>query len=210
MPTKQTLRSAGGTLVESLGKLPGVHRALAEEPGDRIFLICTSSEPGADILAAADELIGASDLQPGAVKLQLLYPAPPLPTRRARFRGVSVEPLRTGECRATVKLEWDGKIFTGSADGEAIAAGEMRSCAQATIQALEGVIDGAARFSLIGIKSTRIFDTELVAVLLRSDQATAGQLIGSSLVTEDLQRASALAVLNATNRLLGNFLHVSN
>jgi hypothetical protein len=210
MPTKTTSPRASAQLAETLGNLPGVHRAFAEDRGDRIFLICTSSEPGAEILAAADAVIRGSKVDPASVKLQLAYPAPPLPTRRARFVGVRVEQLRTGARQATVELEWDGKVFSGVAEGEAIAAGEMRSCAQATLQALEAVIAGAATFSLIGIKATRIFDTELVAVLLSSDQAHGQQLIGSSLVTDNAHQAAALAVLNATNRLLGNFLYVSN
>jgi hypothetical protein len=209
MPTKQTLSGRNEQLVASLGNLPGVHRAFADEGGERIFLICTSSEPGSEVLAAADELVRESDADPAAVKLQLAYPAPPLPTRRARFVGVRVE-QRNGARIASVELEWDGKIYTGTAEGEAILAGEMRSCAQATLQALEAVIDGAARFNLIGVKATRIFDTELVAVLLRSEQAKGQQLIGSSLVSESVYQAAALAVLNATNRLLGNFLYVSN
>ncbi len=210
MPTKTTSSRVSSELVEALGNLMGVHRAFAEEKGDRIFLICTSSEPGAEILAAADAVIRNSDMDPASVKLQLAYPAPPLPTRRARFVGVRVEQLRSGTRQATVELEWDGRVFSGVAEGEAIAAGEMRTCAQATLLALQSVIEGAATFSLIGIKATRIFDTELVAVLLSSDQARGQQLIGSSLVTESVHQAAALAVLNATNRLLGNFLYVSN
>jgi hypothetical protein len=45
-------------------------------------------------------------------------------------------------------------------------------------------------------------------VLLRSEQAAEKQLIGSSLVAQGFHRAASLAVLNATNRLPGNFLHV--
>jgi hypothetical protein len=195
-------------LIEALSQLPGVHRALADGATDSVFLICSSSEPEPEVLAAADEAIRQHGAE--GVKIQIAYPSPPVPTRRARFLGVKVEHEGAGLSRASVELEWGGKTFTGSAEGEVTGVGEMRSCAQATLMALESMIDGAARFTLIGIKASRIFDTDLVAVLLRSEQATEKQLIGSSLVAEGLHRAASLAVLNATNRLLGNFLHVSD
>jgi hypothetical protein len=210
MPTKQTLSGLPDQLVSALGGIPGVHRAFPDPGGDRIFLICTSAEPANQILAEVEARMQTSGVEPGSIRVELAYPSAPLPTRRARFLGIEVDQVRAGWCVARVELEWDGKVYKGSAEGEAIAAGEMRSCAQATLQALESVIGGAATFNLIGIKATRIFDTELVAVLLRSEQASGQQLIGSSLVTDDLRHASALAVLNATNRLLGNFLYVSN
>jgi hypothetical protein len=41
-------------------------------------------------------------------------------------------------------------------------------------------------------------------VLLRTENVHA--LIGASLATGDVHRSAALAVLNATNRVLGNYL----
>jgi hypothetical protein len=195
-------------LVAALNELPGVHRALSDEATASVFLICSASEPEAVVLAAADEALREHSAE--GVKIQITYPSAPTPARRARFLGVSVEPQGAGTSRASVELEWGGATFTGTAEGEVTGVGEMRSCAQATLMALESMIEGAARFTLIGIKASRIFDTDLVAVLLRSEQAVDKQLIGSSLVAESLHRAASLAVLNATNRLLGNFLHISD
>jgi hypothetical protein len=207
-PNESALPDEPERLIAALNQVPGVHRALIDGSTASVFLISSASEPVAELLATADEVLrrhGGEQL-----KIQIAYPSAPMPTRRARFLGVKVEHHGAGMSRATVELEWGGKTFTGTAEGEVTGVGEMRSCAQATLLALEGMIEGAARFTLIGIKASRIFDTDLVAVLLRSDQAAEKQLIGSSLVAEGLQRAAALAVLNATNRLLGNFLHVAD
>jgi hypothetical protein len=195
-------------LIAALSEVPGVHRALADGAVESVFLVCSSSQPEPNIIAAADEALREHGAE--GVKIQITYPSAPTPARRARFLGVSVEPQGAGTSRASVELEWGGATFTGTAEGEVTGVGEMRSCAQATLMALESMIEGAARFTLIGIKASRIFDTDLVAVLLRSEQAVDKQLIGSSLVAESLHRAASLAVLNATNRLLGNFLHISD
>ncbi len=195
-------------LIAALNELPGVHRALTDGATESVFLICSSAQAESEVLAAADGTLRQHDA--AGMKVQIAYPSAPTPTRRARFIGVKVAQESAGISRATVELEWGDKSFVGTAEGEVTGVGEMRSCAQATLVALEGMIEGAARFTLIGIKASRIFDTELVAVLLRSEQAAEKQLIGSSLVAAGLHHAAGLAVLNATNRLLGNFLHVSD
>jgi len=209
MASKKNPAGAGERLIRSLAGLPGVHQAFADEGTDRVYLICNSAEPAASILASADETARKAGVRRPI--FQIVYAAPPVPARRARFLKVRVEPVRTGITAVSVELEWDNEIFTGRSEGESIPAGEMRSCAQATLKALHAVLDGAASFNLIGIKATRIFDTDLIAVLLRSEQASENQqLIGAALVVEDPHHAAVRAVLNATNRLLGNFLFVSN
>ncbi|CAN5656243.1 hypothetical protein BH23GEM6_BH23GEM6_12280 [soil metagenome] len=209
MSSKKNLPGAGERLIQSLASLSGVHQAFADKDTDRIYLVCNSSEPAAAILTAADDVARKAEVR--SPIFQIVYSAPPVPARRARFLSVSIEPVRTGITAASVQMEWGGEIFTGRSEGESIPAGEMRSCAQATLKALHAVLEGAAIFNLIGLKATRIFDTDLVAVLLRSEQAADDQqLIGAAMVVGDPHHAVVRAVLNATNRMLGNFLFVSN
>ena len=61
-------------------------------------------------------------------------------------------------------------------------------------------------FELLGVKAVRAFDATVVIVSLsaRAEQTT--RLVGSCLTEADPARGAALAVLNATNRLLGNYL----
>ena len=75
----------------------------------------------------------------------------------------------------------------------------------ATLAALDQVLDGRVKFQMVGIKPFRAFDADVVVALLRSD-VDGKSLIGAALATEDPYRSAALAVLNATNRHLGNYL----
>jgi hypothetical protein len=58
----------------------------------------------------------------------------------------------------------------------------------------------------VGIKGFRAFDAEVVVAVLRGGTTDGRTLIGAALATENLHRSAALAVLNATNRILGNYL----
>ena len=74
------------------------------------------------------------------------------------------------------------------------------------MQALERVVQPEMGFELLGVKAVRAFDATVVIVSLAARQAAqASRLVGSYLTETDPPRGAALAVLNATNRLLGNF-----
>jgi hypothetical protein len=104
-------------------------------------------------------------------------------------------------------LTWsDGRRFEGSSDGVSSQTGELRCCAVAAVNALEQAVQPRVTFELLGVKAVRAFDATVVIVSLsaRAEQAT--RLVGSCLTEADPPRGAALAVLNATNRLLGNYL----
>jgi len=59
---------------------------------------------------------------------------------------------------------------------------------------------------VLGVKAVRAFDATVVIVSLSAKtDASASRLVGSYLTENDPPRGAALAVLNATNRLLGNY-----
>lgn len=205
MPEHQISAQEHARHLEVLSALPGVERAIEDAASDRVFLICNSAEPEGAIMGAAREAVRAAGLEPGGLELEVAYRSAQPPARRARFAGVEVSRPDPATAAAEVSLEWAGERYTGRAEGEASSAGEMRTTGNATVKALEAVF-ADARFTLVGIKAIRIFDTDLVAVLLHSPDARGRGLIGASLVTESIHHAAALAVLNATNRVLGNFL----
>src|SRR5206468_11628278 len=96
--------------------------------------------------------------------------------------------------------------FTGESDGVISQAGELRCCAEATVRALERVVQPKLGFELLGVKAVRAFDAVVVIVSLSVRQETrASRLVGAYLAETDPPRGAALAVLNATNRILGNF-----
>lgn len=133
---------------------------------------------------------------------------PDMRRERIRFADFSMERLPNGRCRAHVVLALsDGREFTGEANGLTSSAGELRCAAQACVTALSRAVDGGSNFVLLGAKEVRAFDAHVVIVSLEAKQEEETKhLVGSVLTETDLARAAALAVLNATNRLLGNRL----
>jgi hypothetical protein len=78
--------------------------------------------------------------------------------------------------------------------------------AEAALRALEEFAEGSLSFELIGVKHIRAFDSNLVIVSIGIRGSAGTRLVGCYLADEDMPRGAALAVLNATNRLLGNYL----
>jgi len=135
-------------------------------------------------------------------------PSPQTPPERLRFAEFTMDRLPTGQCKARVVLSWQGEErFEGVCEGLTSPEGELRCAAQACVAALTEAVEGKVKFDLLGVKAVRAFDSTVVIVSL----ATHGddgrrRIVGSVLTEEDLSRAAALAVMNATNRLMGNLV----
>jgi hypothetical protein len=127
---------------------------------------------------------------------------------RLRFAEFTLDRLPNGRCRARVGLTWrDSEQFTGEGEGLASQAGELRCAAQACVVALGQAVQGGMSFELLGVKAVRAFDATVVIVSLAVLGVGNGQrVVGSYLTEQDTARGAALAVLNATNRILGNRL----
>jgi hypothetical protein len=76
----------------------------------------------------------------------------------------------------------------------------------AAVHALEQAVQPRLTFELLGVKAVRAFDATILIVSLTARAEQTIRLVGSCLTEADPQRGAALAVLNATNRLLGNYL----
>jgi hypothetical protein len=104
-------------------------------------------------------------------------------------------------------LTWsDGRQFVGESEGVISQAGELRCSAEAAVRALERVVQPQLALEVLGVKAVRAFDATVVIVSLavRAD-TVASRLVGSYMAEKDPPRGAALAVLNATNRVLGNY-----
>lgn len=122
---------------------------------------------------------------------------------RLRFVSFALERLPSGECRARVTLAWpDGPRFEAEARGLTSQAGELRCAAQAALMALAQAVREPS-FELVGVKTLRAFDATVVVVSLgRPGHSEGPRIVGSYITEGDAPRGAALAVLNATNRLL--------
>jgi hypothetical protein len=125
---------------------------------------------------------------------------------RLRFAEFTIDRLPNGRCRARVGLTWkESEQFTGEGEGLASQAGELRCAAQACVIALGQAVQGGVSFELLGVKAVRAFDATVVIVSLAVHGEGSGhRVVGSYLTETDTPRGAALAVLNATNRILGN------
>jgi hypothetical protein len=126
---------------------------------------------------------------------------------RLKFSEFEMHRLPNGRCRARVVLSrHDDEEFVGESEGLTSQAGELRCAADSCVIALNRAVDGRFRFELLGVKAVRAFDSHVVIVSLALPGELASQrLVGCYLSTDsDAPRGAALAVLNATNRILGN------
>ena len=133
-------------------------------------------------------------------------PQPRLPDR-LKFAEFTLDRLASGRCRARVVLSWqDSEEFDGESEGLASQAGELRCAAEACVISLTKAVKGELRFELLGVKAVRAFDANVIIVSLAvPDQNQTHRLVGCYLTEDqDPTKGAALAVLNATNRILGN------
>jgi hypothetical protein len=98
----------------------------------------------------------------------------------------------------------DGAKFLGESIGPSSPLGDLRISAEACLRALANFA-GDVEFELMAVKHIRAFDSNLAIVSITHRQPDGGHypLVGCYLAKEDVCRGAAIAVLNATNRLLG-------
>ena len=127
---------------------------------------------------------------------------------RMRFQMFGFDRLPSGTCRARVHLSWiDGREFLGESEGVTSQAGELRCSAEAALRALEQAVNPDVALELLGVKAVRAFDATVVIVSLSvRSEGNVWRMVGSYLTETDPPRGAALAVLNATNRVLGNYV----
>lgn len=130
--------------------------------------------------------------------------------RRERLRFSDFRFVRTpsGQCTAEVELEWvDGVRVVGRSSGQSSLMGDLRYAAEAALHAIESFSDRALQFELVGVKLLRAFDANvvIVSVLVKRGDGP-NKLLGAYLAETDPVRGAVVAVLNATNRVLGNFI----
>lgn len=127
------------------------------------------------------------------------------PRQRLRFDGLTRRSDADGRCRVSVRLEWCGRELEGAADGVETLHGRVRASAEAALAAALAAAWRRVHLSLMGVKAVRAFDGWVVVARLAAEVGERRlKLLGAASCEEDgdVERAAALAVLNATNRVL--------
>ena len=134
---------------------------------------------------------------------------PHRPQQRVKFISHEMESTPEGHRRAEVTLEIPpNRTFVGTADCLEDSPGNLRCAALATVDALRKVMgDADNSLELIGARAVRAFDAHVVIVALSINaNGRTRRLVGSFLADKDLAQGAAIAVLSATNRLLGRMM----
>lgn len=131
-----------------------------------------------------------------------------LKRERLRFSDFRFTRTPSGQCACDVELEWvDGVRVVGKAGGQSSPMGDLRIAAEAVLRALEMFSGSALQFELVGVKLLRAFDANVVIVSVNVKRGEGPpRLLGCYLAEHDAIRGTVVAVLNATNRVLGNFI----
>jgi hypothetical protein len=131
------------------------------------------------------------------------------PRQRLRFEELTHHTEADGRCRIAVRLEWCGRSLGGYASAVETHQGGVRGAAQAALLAAGAAAAGGIDFELVGVKAFRAFDGWVVVVRVIADaDGRSTKLLGASSSEDEggLERASAQAVLDATNRILTRYV----
>ncbi len=131
------------------------------------------------------------------------------PRQRLRFEELVHESAPDVRCRITVRLEWRGQTVEGKSEGLETLQGRLRAAAEASLRATIAATATKPRFDVVGVKAIRAFDGWVVVVRVNgtADGRTYKLLGSASCEDEDrLSHTAALAVLDATNRVVERFM----
>ena len=111
------------------------------------------------------------------------------------------------EVTATVTLAAGGRSVVGESRGSASPVGVQRAVANATLRAVEQLLDGSARFELDHLEISQLGSerTVLAGISLLSVHG-AERLTGAAAVREDVRQAVIRATLDALNRRFESLL----
>jgi hypothetical protein len=123
---------------------------------------------------------------------------------RLKFTGFTFQRHPSGQGVAEVILEWhDGSRFVGRAEGISSSWGDLRLASDATLRAIAQFTRHPEHFELVGAKSLRAFDANVVMVnVIGRRDGKPQQLLGCRIAEGDMLRSAVLATLQATNRIL--------
>jgi hypothetical protein len=171
-------------------------------PVDEPDSVATAVSAGAAYTAREpDQAVGTSD----AVE----EPKEP----RIQFTGITTESI-DNRVRIRISLDLNGIEHTGEATGLDTSAARLRTCATATLKAVDTTCSGRARFEVEQISTVLAFEREYILVSAMVSSPFLGRrpipLVGAQPVEVDAESAVALAALKAINRTLSLLLRLGD
>jgi hypothetical protein len=186
----------GGLGVLRLGLQPGVDEVEVATTVGRLL----REQFGLGVDADRVQIVEDADIpvvERGMVPLQRVRPA--INRMHLVSSGLDVT--------ATVTLSSGERLHAGEARGTASQAGVQRAVANATLRAVEELLDGAVRFELDHLEVSTVGAERTVLVSLSMVSARGSErLTGAAAVREDVRQAVIRSTLDALNRRLETLL----
>jgi hypothetical protein len=184
---------------DRLSAIDGVEHVFLDAETSAVCLVLRADIDPAEVQEAAEEAAGE-------LRVVAAYRPERRDRQRVRFMELKRNVQPDQQIAYTVRLEWAGTEYTGTAAGEKGDAVELRTISSASLTAIAALVPHDVKVRLAGVKMMRAFDAEMVVVSLYRPDDEPHNLVGAVVAGDDPRRAAATAVLAALNRLLGNYL----
>ena len=200
MESPVTKPSETASIRERLTAIDGVEYVFLDTESAAACLVLRADIDPAEVQEEAAAITG------DAFSVSAAYRPERRDRQRVRFMELKRNVQQDQQIAYTVRLEWAGSEYTGTAAGEKGDAVELRTVSSASLAAIAALVPHDVKVRLAGVKLMRAFDAEMVVVSLYRPDDEPHNLVGAVVAGDDPRRAAATAVLAALNRLLGNYL----
>ncbi|MCJ7788889.1 MAG: hypothetical protein MUP69_01670, partial [Candidatus Atribacteria bacterium] len=138
--------------------------------------------------------VKGQEIKDGQIKAELESPL------RLKFSNIKVS--TTGNhFEVLVQLEGNGKIYEGKVSGINWAQNQEYLVAKATLEGISSSLEGSVFFQVEEIKKIKLDSKDIVVISINLiDSKRKENLVGSTVIEDDFNRAVVKAILKATNR----------
>jgi hypothetical protein len=131
---------------------------------------------------------------------------------RIKIEGLILNKSRMNfEAAVSLRGPQGGEIYEGRSSGVNAFSSNLRTVAEATINAVKGILKCNSVFTVEDVITFKVGNREAVGVLIAMISDCGEEVfIGSAIIKEGVYEAVMAAVLNAINRKIGLFVKNSN
>lgn len=192
-----------------LQDIEGVETVWIDETAGAVGLVCEPASGSNIVRDAAVTAIREAGIDADQLAIETVVRSSGVPQYRVRFAKAERTPTADKHVEIRVTLDWNGQLFSATAQGESGTIIELRTAAIAALDALNQVVGEPLGVRILGVKQVKAFDSELIVVSLYKADPQPQRFVGAVTTGEDPLRGAAVAVLNGLNRMLGSYLSVA-